>query len=153
MKTLLAIGLLLFQSANNRVFNSKPTLLPPREARSTRFNPLIIASSIQRARESLPQIEGMPCFNPLIIASSIQSRARAEGAGIVLAGFNPLIIASSIQRQVRTSSLAVWLLFQSANNRVFNSKKISITMEELKEFVFQSANNRVFNSKPKTPML
>ncbi len=41
----------------------------------------------------------------------------------------------------------VLILFQSANNRVFNSEPGEGQLEVFAIIVFQSANNRVFNSK------
>ena len=63
-----------FQSANNRVFNSKMEQDASEAAYEMGFNPLIIASSIQSFRLLLRALRVPACFNPLIIASSIQRR-------------------------------------------------------------------------------
>ena len=75
-----------------------------------------------------------PCFNPLSIASSIQSKEDVYGDNPG-SRFNPLSIASSIQR---TGSLVHWAIlaqFQSAINRVFNSKLKELLQEETVAYV------------------
>ena len=65
-------------------------------------------------------------------------------------GFNPLIIASSIQSRKSASREVLMFVFQSANNRVFNSEPSYEFQKQLLVKMFQSANNRVFNSEEGT---
>ena len=66
--------------------------------------------------------------------------------------FNPLSIASSIQRNHdQTVTLVAGEQFQSAINRVFNSKRVLCVLAMILLLPFQSAIHRVFNSKSKFP--
>src|SRR6266496_252332 len=68
-----------------------------------------------------PFTRASPGFNPLSIASSIQGFSEGYG-GQQTSGFNPLSIASSIQGDLLLKGHAKVLEFQSAINRVFDSR-------------------------------
>ena len=161
-----------FQSAINRVFNSKPSLFWRYASSLPMFQ-----SAINRVFNSKGNF---PCFAPAHAGVSIRYQSRLQfkvqpGLGTRLVkfwfqsainrvfnskdkaiavtllewmGFNPLSIASSIQRYC-SLRIDYWKWrFQSAINRVFNSKTTKLP-GMLIAFTFQSAINRVFNSKCK----
>ena len=97
----------MFQSAINRVFNSKAM----KQAQAT---------------------TAVPGFNPLSIASSIQREEKCQISSSLTLCFNPLSIASSIQRLHLSLGRANETMFQSAINRVFNSK---LVFDWLREFI------------------
>ena len=88
-----------------------------------RFNPLIIASSIQRWHFILKS------FGESIKFQSANNRvfnseplAKSSPTSSTEYRFNPLIIASSIQSSLPRGVTRQTSEFQSANNRVFNSE-------------------------------
>ena len=118
---------LQFQSAINRVFNSKSVFLPADiYAQAVAFQSAInrVFNSKQAPLVAAhPSVQGR--FNPLSIASSIQRRPAAKEAEMpIRRSFNPLSIASSIPSPRMNSRRTARLRFQSANSRVFNSKAL-----------------------------
>ena len=86
-------------------------------------------------------------FNPLSIASSIQGSGFGSALFMYSLGFNPLSIASSIQGKSKVWTAPAVGLFQSAINRVFDSRLWDVAALPALVVGFQSAINRVFDSR------